>query len=139
MEIEDKNLKLINLLIRDKRTKSNGMICSLEISRYIGGFYLSYRALFDQHRYENVFIEDFEKGNVVFLIPFGVKYMVKEFTEMGERSKQAIKEFFGDKFREDMIMEISEEERQNQIREWEKFTNSLNEWNNLLTDCKAPL
>lgn len=54
--------------------------------------------------------------------------MVKEMEEMAERHTQAIKEFFGDKFREDMIMRISEDERQEQIRKWESLTRGLDNW-----------
>lgn len=111
MEIEDKYLKLINLLVHDKRTKSNGIICSLEIDWLIGGFYICYRAMFNYGSYKSIYVEDFENGNVVFLIPYGRGCMEKEFEEIGKKHKQAIKEFFGEEFREDMIMEISEEER----------------------------
>lgn len=130
MEIEDKYLKLINLLVHDKRTKENGMICSLNIDHLIGGFCIYYTGLFCAHKYQTLFIEDFEKGNVVFLMPYGTRYMEKEYAEMAEWHKKAIKEFFGDSFREDMIMEISEDERQEQIREWEKITRPLHEWDN---------
>lgn len=129
MEIEDKYLKLLNLLVHDKRTKQNGMICSLEINGLIGGYGLSYRTMFDHcNVYRDIFFEDFEKGNVIFLIPFGIGYREKEFAKLGEIYKQRIKEFFGDKFREDMLMEINEEERQREIREWEKSRDTIFNW-----------
>lgn len=130
MELEDKHLKLLNLLIHDKRIDRNGMLCSIEIEKFGNSYWLSYRALFDGSRYNIIHIEDIEKGNVVFLIPYGVGYMEEEFAKMGEEYKQIVKEFFGDNFREDMIMEISEEERQAQIREREKAFNALYNWDN---------
>lgn len=128
MEIEDKYLKLINLLVHDKRTKENGMICSLKIDKMLGGYCISYNAMFGAHRYQTLFIEDFEKGNVVFLMPYGINYMVEMFDKMKQDNIEVIKEFFGNKFRDDMIMEISEEDRQAQIKEWEKYTNPLFNW-----------
>lgn len=51
---------------------------------------------------------------------------------MAEIHERAIKEFFGNNFREDMIMRISEDERQKQIKEWEKLTLGLENWDNVL-------
>lgn len=132
MEIEEKYLKLLNTYIYDKRIGLNGMLSGISITRLIGGYMLSYDAYMSR-QYSNrmIFIEDFEKGNVVFLLPFGVNYMVKEMEEMAERHTEAIKEFFGDKFREDMIMRISEEERQEQIREMEKLTLGIENWDKI--------
>ncbi len=137
MELEDRYLKLIHLLVYDKRTKSSGMICSLDINGLIGGFGISYRVILGANIYRDIFVEDFEKGNVVFLIPYGVGYMEKELAEMGVRHKEIIKEFFANSFREDMIMEISEDERQTQIKEWDKCTKSLYYWNKVIEKRKT--
>lgn len=129
MQIEDKYFNLIHTFIHDKRTKMNGILSSLAITRYIQGYGISYIAYMNsQNPNFHIFVEDFEKGNVVFLLPFGVKYMEKEMEETAEQDTKNIKEFFGDKFREDMIMRISEEERQEEIRKWEKLTIGLENW-----------
>lgn len=53
--------------------------------------------------------------------------MEKEIKEISKRRRKAICDFFGEKFREDMIVRISERERQKKIKEWEKFTYALKE------------
>lgn len=140
MELENKYLNLLDLLVHDKRTKQNGILCSLEINKLLCGFRLSYIATFDGFNIRNIFIEDFEAGNVVFLIPFSVDYMEKEFVALGELYKQRIKEFFGDKFREDMLMEINEEERQRERKEWEKNKDAIFNWDaKVINDNKKTL
>ncbi len=130
MEIEDKYLSLLNLYIYDKRTKEDGMLASIEINKFFNGYGISYRAFYSKF-YENiVFVEDFEKGNVVFLIPFALNYETKLLEDMAKRAKDTIKKFFGDKYRDDMIMEISEDDRQRQIKWWENLTLGLDNWHN---------
>ena len=58
----------------------------------------------------------------------GNETLEKEMKEIAKRHRKAIVDFFGDKFREDMIVRISERERQEKIKEWEKFTYALKEW-----------
>lgn len=129
MEIEEKYLDLLNLLIHDKRNKMNGIISRLEISRLISGFCISYKAYMTrQYSDRDIFIQDIEKGNVVFLLPFGVKYSVELLEEMAKEDERKIRNFFGDKFREDMIMRISEEERQEEITRWNHMTDGLENW-----------
>lgn len=132
MVIEEKYLNLINCLIHDKRTGKNGILCYLKISQLKSGFFLSYDAMFDGREYDSIYVDDFEKGNIVFLIPYGIGYMDKEFEELGKIYKEIIIDFFGDKFREDMIMEISENERQEQIKERQKLFTILNNWNEIM-------
>lgn len=130
MEIDEKYFKLLNILIYDKRTKMNGIISSIDIMGQICGSYLiSYKAYMSkQHSDVYIFVEDFEKGNVVFLLPFGTTYMVKEMEEMAKQHTERIKEFFGENFQEDMIMMIPEDERQEEIRKWENLTIGLENW-----------
>lgn len=133
MEIEEKYLNLLGLLIQDKRRQMNGMISSLMIDKYISGYGISYRVYTNRvHGYTSLFMDDVLKGNVVFLIPFGKGYLDDIFKDMGERHEKAIREFFGDGFREDMIVRISEEERQEEIRKWEAIGVGLENW-----DCKC--
>lgn len=132
MEIEDKYFSLLNLLIYDKRTGMNGIISDLRIGNYLHGLLISYSAFMNrQYHSQYIFVEDFEKGNVVFLMPYGIKYMEKEMEEMASKHEKAIRDFFGDKFREDMIMRISEDDRQKQIRYFDNLTCGLENWDTL--------
>lgn len=71
MQIEDKYLSILNLLIYDKRTGMNGIISDLRINNYFNGILFSYNAFMNrQHSSQYIFVEDFEKGNVVFLLPY---------------------------------------------------------------------
>lgn len=132
MLINDKYFKLLNVLIYDKRVRMNGIISSLDVMKLTDGNYLiSYKAYMTKRNSDvYIFVEDFEKGNVVFLLPFGVSYMVKEMEELAERHMKKIKEFFGENFREDMVMRISEDDRQNEIRKYEQIMLGLENWDN---------
>lgn len=129
MVIDDKYLGLLGTYIYDKRTKMQGIISDLCIMGLPNGYSVYYNAYMNQIRSDvMICVEDFESGNVVFLEPFGIVYMVKEMKEISKRHRKAIVDFFGDKFREDMIVRISENERQKKIKEWEKYTYSLREF-----------
>lgn len=133
MEIGEKYFKLLNLLIHDKRTGLNGIISELCVSVSFGGYMIYYRAYMAKtHANDIIFVSEFENGSVVFLQPFAVNYQKELLEEMAERHEKAIKEFFGDKFREDMIMRISEEERQDQIRHYENLTLGLENWDKVM-------
>lgn len=133
MEVEDKYFSLLNLLVYDKRAKECGMISSLKFDKLIGGVCVYYEAYYHCGKYRSVFVEDIKSGNVVFLIPFSVyEYDRELYKQMGEAFISAVKEFFGEEFREDMIMEISEEERQEEIRRWEKLTRPIDNWDRKL-------
>ena len=116
MEIEEKYLGLLNLLIYDKRTGEYGMISELCISQMFNGYNVYYTSFNNRFNESYVFIEDFEKGNVVFLIPFATDYRKEDFEKLASKHKTFIKHFFGEQYRDDMIMEINEEDRQKQSK-----------------------
>lgn len=130
MELEDKYFNLVNLLIYDKRSKMNGIISGILINRHFEGPTISFQAFMNRiYAYSNIFVEDFEKGNVVFLLPFSIGYNKEILEEMAKRHEQYIREFFGDKFREDMIARVSEEDRQEEIKKWQEMSLSFEIWN----------
>ena len=129
MVIDDKYLGLLGTYIYDKRTKMHGIISDLCIMGMPDGYSVYYNAYMNSIRSNAMIcVEDFESGSVVFLEPFGIVYMEKEMKEIAKRHRKVIVDFFGDKFREDMIVKISETERQKKIKELEKFTYGLREW-----------
>lgn len=129
MVIDDKYLGLLGTYIYDKRTKMTGIISDLCIMGMPNGYTVYYNAYMNSIRSDAMICaEDFESGNVVFLEPFGIVYMEKEMKEIAKRHRKSITDFFGDNFREDMIVKISENERQKKIKEWEKYTYALREW-----------
>lgn len=133
MEIEEKYLNFLGLLIHDKRNNTNGMISSLVIDKYITGYGIHYQVYTNSvHAYTGLFVDDILKGNVVFLIPFSKGYLEEVFQDMAKDHEAAIRDFFGNDFREDMIMRISEEERQEEIRKWRSIGTALENW-----DCKC--
>ena len=132
MVIDDKYLGLLGTYIYDKRTKIHGIISDLCVMGFPNGYTVYYNAYMNSIRSDvMICVEDFKSGNVVFLEPFGIVYMEKEMKEIAKRSRKAIVDFFGDKFREDMIVRISENERQKKIKEWEKYTYSLIEFGSI--------
>lgn len=135
MVIDDKYLGLLGTFIYDKRTKMEGMLSELCIMGLPNGYTLYYNAYMNQIRNDAMIcVEDFESGNVVFLEPFGIVYMENEMKEIAKMHRKAIVDFFGDKFREDMIVRISEKERQKKIKEWEKYTYALREFGTINVD-----
>ena len=129
MIIDDKYFGLLGTYIYDKRTKMTGIISDLCVMGLPNGYTVHYNAYMNAIRSNDmIFVEDFESGNVVFLEPFGIVYMEKEMKEIAKRHRKDIVDFFGDKFREGMIVRISESERQKKIKEWERFTYALREW-----------
>lgn len=136
MIIEDKYFNILHTIIYDKRCKMAGILSSIQITRYIrSGYGISFCAYMNGlNPNHSIYVEDFEKGNVVFLIPFWKREYDKELDEIGAKNTQKIKDFFGDKFREDMIMRISEEERQEEIRKWEAVTIGFENWQSYLRD-----
>ena len=136
MEIEEKYLGLLNLLIYDKRTGEYGMISELCISQMFNGYNVYYTSFNNRFNESYVFIEDFEKGNVVFLIPFATDYRKEDFEKLASKHKTFIKHFFGEQYRDDMIMEINEEDRQKQIRYWESLSIGIDNWEHKLKNDK---
>lgn len=129
MGIPDKYYRMLGLLIQDKRDGMNGYLSDLCVMRVIDGYVIYYRAYMNrEHSSRMVFVEDIEKGNVVFLLPFGVNYLVEEMEQMAKENDAAIRNFFGDKFKEDMVVRISEEERQKEIRRWSELTRGAENW-----------
>lgn len=130
MNIEEKYLKLLHKLIHDKRKNMNGILSSFCINRNFceNGYYWYYLGYVDEIHTDCIFhIEDFISGNVVFLLPFGTRFD-EEYEKIRQQSIKDIKECFGEDFREDMIIRVSEEERQNKIKKSEEILNGLFNW-----------
>lgn len=130
MNINDKDLNLLHKLIHDRRKNKNGIITKLCINKAIcnNGYYCYYEASMDRiGGYEIIHIEDFISGNIVFLLPFNTRWD-EEYEEIRQQSIKDIKECFGEDFREDMIIRVSEEERQKKIKEEEKIIRGFLNW-----------
>lgn len=133
MEIEEKYLKLLNILIYDKRTRMNGIISELFIMQLISGYTIGFKAYMSKTQSNQiVFVDDFENGSIVFLLPFGINYKDYLMGKMAKEHEAAIREFFGENFREDMIMRISEDDRQEKIRQRENLTLGLENWDKII-------
>lgn len=133
MEIESKYFDLLWTYIYDKRCKASGMISSIEISRGLYGYIFNYIAIMNKyHDKHRIYINDFENGNVIFLMPFGIRYKEKEMDGLRKEQIKNIKKFFGDKFRENMVWEISEKERLAETARWDDFLIGLENWEHIL-------
>lgn len=122
----DKYLSLAGCYIYDKRTDQCGILSELCIWPLMGKCYLFYNAYMSKiHANTSIFVEDFTNGSVIFLLPFSDGYLKKEIEEMGQRHNEAIRAFFGDDFREDMIVSIPEKERQEMMRKLSAIETAL--------------
>lgn len=131
MNIEEKYLRLLHKLIYDKRKNTHGILSSCCINRSYckNGYYWYYLGYMDRIHTEYIFhIEDFISGNVVFLLPFGTLWDEEKYEKIRQQDIKDIKECFGEDFREDMIIKISEEERQKKIKEEETKLKGLFNW-----------
>ncbi len=116
MEIDEKYVRLLGKYIYNKRLDKYGYISSIEIKLSIGGYLIELKAYYDYFDDDDIlFFEDFEKGKVQFtIISFGVP------KEISDREVEDIKFVFCEKFREDMLMYIPDDERTGRIRKHEK-------------------
>ncbi len=119
MEIDEKYVRLLGKYVYYQRLDKFGYINAIEIINSVGGYFVSLKAYFGSFDSDiNLFFEDFEKGNVKFTIIScdGVPQ------EINDKEIEDIKFVFGDKYREDMLMYISDDERRERIREDERRT-----------------
>ncbi len=118
LEIINSYLNLLDKYIYNTELDKFGMITDIEISRT--GIYL--KAYYDRiHSSEMVLFEDFEKGKLKFTIITGENVLTKEQNEKyKEKQINDIKQAFGDKFSDDMIMYIEDEERKRRNKEDEQ-------------------
>lgn len=117
MEIDQKYLDLLNCYIYDKRTDQSGMLTDICITSLMAGKYLLYyHAYYSWTKAQTpVFVDDIEAGTVAFILPFSEGYLKEELEKKARQDENAIKEFFGKNFREDMIIPMPEEKRQEMI------------------------
>lgn len=111
MTIDDKYFLLLGKYIYNKTLDKFGYISSIEIMSCIGGWGINLITYYDTfHSRDIALFEDFEKGTLQFTI-------ITDYEPMMEHYLEDIKTVFGDKFSEDMILYISEEERTEKNRE----------------------
>lgn len=118
LEIIEKYLKLIDKYIYNTELDKFGMITDIEIS----GVGVSLKAYYDRiHSSDIVIFEDFVKGKLKFTIITGESVLTKEKNKKYEEKKiNEIKQAFGDKFSDDMIIYIDDEERKRRNKEDEQ-------------------
>lgn len=107
--IEDRKFLLLTKFIYNKRLDKIGYIPSIEYRSGFGGCYATYNAYYDVFDSTDLLVDsDFLQGNVQFVI---IEMPIKESEEYNRRQIEDIKKYFGDKFFEDMILYITEEEK----------------------------
>lgn len=103
--IDDKYIKLLGKHVYNKHLDKFGYISSIEIMDYTGGYGINLIVYYDTfHNHDIIFFEDFEKGIMQFII-------ITDYESIMDNYLKDIKLAFGDKFSEDMILYISDEER----------------------------
>ena len=117
MVIEDKYVRLIGKPIYNKELDKYGLISSLEIRNGFGCTYPIYRAYFD--RFDNnriITLDDFVKSELQFIALIGLHECKKINTEITESAKSA----FGEKYSDDMIIQIDHEKWSEMQKEQDK-------------------
>lgn len=117
MEIQQKYLNLLRKYIYHKRLDKFGMITEICITCGHFGYGIALKVFCDEFDSDViVYFEDFEKNNIVFTIITGYGELDKQ----NEDTIKEIKEAFGDKYSESMIMYIDKDERSRRIDEEKK-------------------
>lgn len=118
MEVDQKYLDLLNCYIYDKRTDQCGMLTDICITSLMAGkYFLHFYAFYSwTNAQAHVFVDDFKAGTIAFVLPFSDGYMKEELEKKARQDEETIKTFFGADFREDMIIPVPEEKRQEMIR-----------------------
>jgi len=118
IEIINSYLNLVDKYIYNTELDKFGIITDIEISKM--GIYL--KAYYDRiHSSEMVLFEDFEKGKLNFIIITGESILTKDQSEQyKEMTINEIKQAFGDKFSDEMITYVDDEERKRKNREDEQ-------------------
>lgn len=112
--LEKKYLNLIEKHIYNTKTDKFGMITGIEIT----SFGIQLKAYYDNMDSDSiVFFEDFEKGILKFVIITDTGFPKSVMGNYEKEIVEDVKEFFGDKFTEDMIMYVNEEKRDEKNRE----------------------
>lgn len=117
MIIEDKYVRLIGKPIYSKELDKYGLISNLEIRNGIGCTYPIYRSYFD--KFDNnriVTLDDFTNSKLQFVTLSGSTNCEKMNTETIESAKEA----FGEKYSDDMIMQIDHEKWSEMQKEQDK-------------------
>lgn len=114
MTLDDKYTLMLGKHIYNKALDKFGYISSIEIMEYIGGYGINLIVYYDTFHHRDIaFLQDFEKGTLQFAL-------ITDYEPMIERHLEDIRTIFGDKFSEDMILYISEEERKAKNQEKEE-------------------
>lgn len=114
MEIDNTYILLLGKHIYNTILDKFGHISGLEIMQFIGGYGICPIVYYDTfHTRDILSIEDFEKGILKFVI-------ITDYDFMQEKYLEDIKTILGDKFSEDIILYISEEERKAKNQENDK-------------------
>lgn len=111
MEIEEKYIKLLGKLVYNKRLDKYGRISSLELMHSIG-MYISFNVFYDTFDDKSLlFFSDIEKGEVQFVIWHSSEQTKGHYSEEIDDIKSAL----GDKFSDDMIIHMTDDEWKEQL------------------------
>lgn len=109
MEIEEKYIKVLGKYVYNKELDKFGHIASLELTSGFG-MWIQYRVFYDTFDSNHLlFFNDFLEGKVKFTIITNVEN--PDYKEFECKELEDIKSAFGDKYSDDMIMYISDNER----------------------------
>lgn len=115
MEIEEKYIKILGKYIYNKELDKFGHISSLELTSGFG-MWIQYRVFYDTFDSNHIlFFNDFLEGKVKFTIITSVEN--PDYKEFERKELEDIKSAFWDKYSDDMIMYISDDERKRKNQE----------------------
>lgn len=110
MEIEEKYIKLLGKLVYNKRLDKYGRISSLELSHSFGSYW-HFNVFYDKFDNHSMLLyEDIEKGEVQFAL-----LLDSNGEEYASQKIDDIKAAIGDKFSDDMIIHMTDDEWKEQL------------------------
>lgn len=116
--IEKKYLNLINMAIYDVKKEKHGIISKISINGGFGGCYMILYAYWDSiNSHDIIMFDDFIKGDIKFVLFDDDRRKEGLFKQVQEEEIENIKTVLGDKYTDDVIMWINEEDRKTQMSE----------------------
>lgn len=110
MKIEEKYIKLLGKLVYNKRLDKYGRISSLELSHSFGSYWY-FNVFYDKFDNHSILLyEDIEKGEVQFVL-----LLDSNGEEYASQKVDDIKSAIGDKFSDDMIIHMTDDEWKEQM------------------------
>lgn len=119
-ELPTKDINIIGKLFYNTKTDKYGIISGITLERYASKLGNCFKAYYDRIESDAmVFAEDFYNGNLKFIIITGYDIDIPRLEKLKNQQIKEIKEFMGDRFSNNTILYITNENHKKKLSEQE--------------------